>query len=96
MATETPEVRERGRVRQAEGVSSAREICAVSPTNDSDLEQLRAGLRAMTDVELRKFMKTASDACDAGSDADIKHIIQLQEATAEWRRGKNPKAGNAK
>ena len=56
--------------------------------NNFSLEQLRTELRKMTDVELRKFVNEASEACDAGADADLKHIIQLQEATAEWRRRK--------
>jgi hypothetical protein len=63
----------------------------VSLTNDCDLEQLRAELRKMTDVELRKFVRAASDACNSGSDVNIKRVIQLQEGTAEWRRRKNPK-----
>jgi hypothetical protein len=76
---------------QADDVSSA-----MSFTNDFSLEQLRTKLHKMTDVELRKFMREASEACDAGADAAIKHIVQLQEATAEWRRRKNPKTGNTK
>jgi hypothetical protein len=63
----------------------------VSLTNDFDLEQLRAELRKMTDLELRKFMRMASEACSSGSDVGISCVVQLQEGTAEWRRRKNPK-----
>jgi hypothetical protein len=63
----------------------------VSSTNNFDLEQLRAELRNLTDVELRKFVREASEACDSGPDVDIKHVIRLQEGTAEWRRRKNRK-----
>jgi hypothetical protein len=63
----------------------------VSSTNNFDLEQLRAELRKLTDVELRKFVREASEACDSGPDVDIKHVIRLQEGTAEWRRRKNRK-----
>jgi hypothetical protein len=66
----------------------------VSLTDDFDLEQLRAELRKMTDVELRKFVRTASEACNSGFDVNIKFVIQLQEGTAEWRRRKTPKTGN--
>lgn len=68
----------------------------MSFTNDFSLEQLRAELHNMTDVELHKFVREASEACDAGPDADLKHIVQLQEATAEWRRRKSPKTQNTK
>jgi hypothetical protein len=63
----------------------------VSPANNFDLQQLRAELRSMTDVELRTFLRAASEACNSGSDLNIKHVVRLQEATAEWRRRKNPK-----
>jgi hypothetical protein len=38
----------------------------VSSTNHFDLEQLRAELRKLKDVELRKFVREASEACDSG------------------------------
>jgi hypothetical protein len=68
----------------------------VSSTNNFDLEQLRAELRKLTDVELGKFVREASEACDSGPDVDIKHVIRLQEGTAEWRRRKNPKTETTK
>jgi hypothetical protein len=42
---------------QAEGVSSAQELYGVSSTNNFDLEQLRAELRELKDLELRKFVR---------------------------------------
>jgi hypothetical protein len=75
-------------------VSSAQELYGVSSTNNFDLEQLRAELRKLTDVELRKFVREASEACDSGPDVDIRHVIRLQEGTAEWRRRQAKKMGS--
>jgi hypothetical protein len=59
------------------------------PTNPDDIEQIRERLRNMTDLELRKFGRAASDMANPRKNfgkPNPAFQIQLEEARAEWRR----------
>jgi hypothetical protein len=54
-----------------------------------NLEQLRQGLRKMSDLELRKYGRSArlmSDPTKNFGQPNPEFAVQLQEARAEWRR----------
>lgn len=53
-------------------------------------EELRARLRKMTDRELRQFGEAARSKCQDKSPGKV-FVMQLEEATAEWRRRHPPK-----
>jgi hypothetical protein len=58
-----------------------------------NIEQLRTRLRKMSDHELRKFGRAASDMANPRRDFGAPNTafqIQLDEARAEWRR-RHPK-----
>ena len=59
-----------------------------------DVEQLRVKLSKMTDRELREFANEARKLCKfprTGYEPELEFVVRLEEATAEWRRRKNPK-----
>ncbi len=55
-----------------------------------DLETLRARLRRMDDAALRRFGRAARFMCSPkanfGKPPRENFVVQLEEATAEWRR----------
>jgi hypothetical protein len=57
-----------------------------------NLEQLRARLRKMTDIELRRFGRAARFMCSPGANLGKPprecFVTQFEEARAEWRRRK--------
>jgi hypothetical protein len=55
-----------------------------------NLDELRARIRKLTDRELRQFGEAARSKCRDKSPSKV-FIIQLEEATAEWRRRHPPK-----
>jgi hypothetical protein len=58
-------------------------------TNSEDIEQIRARIRKMSDHELRKFGRAASDMANPKRNFGVPNPafkIQLDEARAEWRR----------
>jgi hypothetical protein len=61
---------------------------------DTDLEQLRARLRKMTDSELRHFGRAARFMCspsaNLGKPPREAFVVQLREAREEYRR-RHPK-----
>jgi hypothetical protein len=62
-------------------------------TNPEDIEQIRARIRAMSDLELRKYGRAARDMADPKKNfgpPNPSFKIQLDEARAEWRR-RHPK-----
>jgi hypothetical protein len=62
-------------------------------TDSGDIEQIRARLCKMSDVELRKFGRAASDMANPKKNFGTPNPafkIQLDEARAEWRR-RHPK-----
>ena len=62
-------------------------------TDPDDIEQIRARLRKMSDLELRKFGRSASNMADPKKNFGTSNPafqIQLDEARAEWRR-RHPK-----
>jgi hypothetical protein len=64
--------------------------------NPEDVEQIRARLRKMSDLELRKFGRSASVMADPKKNFGTPNPafqIQLDEARAEWRR-RHPKQVN--
>jgi hypothetical protein len=65
---------------------------AIAIQTDTDLEQLRARLRKMTDAELRSFGRSASYMCSPGANLGKPpreaFVVQLREARAEWKRRK--------
>lgn len=64
-----------------------------------DLEQLRARLRGMSDKELRQFGSAARRMCSTLRSrrpedvAKVEFEIQLQEASAEWKRRHTKQTG---
>lgn len=57
--------------------------------HDEGIEQIRERLRKMSDHELRKFGRAASDMADPRKNfgkSNQTFQIQLDEARAEWRR----------
>jgi hypothetical protein len=60
------------------------------PEANLDLDQLRARLAKMTDVELRSFGQSAAYMCSPEANLGTKprpvFVLQLDEARAEWRR----------
>ena len=57
--------------------------------NPEDIQQIRERLRNMTDLELRKFGRAASDMANPRKNfgkPNPTFQIQLDEARAEWRR----------
>jgi hypothetical protein len=64
-------------------------------TNPEDLERIRERLRKMSDLELRKFGRSASAMADPKKNfgpPNPAFQIQLDEARAEWRR-RHPNPG---
>jgi hypothetical protein len=62
-------------------------------SNPEDIEQIRARLRKMSDHELRKFGRAASDMADPKKNFGTPNpafAVQLAEAHAEWKR-RHPK-----
>src|SRR5580658_4444119 len=62
-------------------------------TEPEDIEQIRERLRKMSDIELRKFGRSASVMADPKKNFGLPNPsfqIQLDEARAEWRR-RHPK-----
>lgn len=65
-----------------------------------DIAELRARLRAMSDAELRRFGSAARHMCSTLRSrrpedlARVEFEIQLEEASAEWRRRHPPKKGS--
>ena len=62
-------------------------------TDAEDLEAIRARIRKMSDTELRKYGRAASDLADPKKNfgpSNPSFKIQLDEARAEWRR-RHPK-----
>jgi len=58
-----------------------------------DLEQIRERLRTMSDLELRKFGRAASNMADPRENFESPNPafqVQLDEARVEWRR-RHPK-----
>jgi len=57
---------------------------------DFDIEQLRARLAKMTDIELRQFGRAAGymtrPRANLGKPPLQVYVVQLEEARAEWRR----------
>jgi hypothetical protein len=55
-----------------------------------DIEQLRARLTKMTDIELRQFGRAAAymtrPRANLGKPPLQVYVVQLEEARAEWRR----------
>jgi hypothetical protein len=51
-------------------------------------EELRKRLREMSDLELRRFGERARKLSDSkmNFDATEPHVVELEEARAEWRR----------
>jgi hypothetical protein len=65
----------------------------VIQTEPEDIEQIRERLRKMSDIELRKFGRSASVMADPKKNFGTPNPafqIQLDEARAEWRR-RHPK-----
>jgi hypothetical protein len=66
-------------------------------TGSGDIGQIRERLREMSDLELRKFGRSARDMADPrknfGSPNPFQ--IQLDEARAEWRR-RHPASSNTR
>ena len=62
----------------------------ISIQSSDELEQLRTRLRKMTDAQLVRFGKAASNLC---RDPRCPEVFkrQLEEAKTEWRR-RHPKA----
>ena len=61
-----------------------------------DIEQIRARIRKMSDTELRKHGRAASDLSDPKKNfgpPNPAFKIQLDEARAEWRR-RHPKSAS--
>jgi hypothetical protein len=62
------------------------------PEANLDLDQLRARLANMTDVELKQFGQSAAYMCspeaNMGTEPRPVFVLQLEEARAEWRRRK--------
>ena len=65
-------------------------------------EELRERLREMSDIELRRFGQRARQLSDPKMNfgATAPHVMELEEARAEWRRrhpasapGRNPADG---
>jgi hypothetical protein len=62
-------------------------------TDSGDINQIRARLRKMSDLELRKFGQSARNMADPKKNFGSPNPafqIQLDEARAEWRR-RHPK-----
>jgi hypothetical protein len=59
-------------------------------SNDVDLDDLRSRLRRMTDTDLLAFGKSARYMCslaaNLGKPPREPFVVQLREATAEWKR----------
>jgi hypothetical protein len=58
-------------------------------TNAEDLGQIRERIRKMSDLELRKYGRSARDLADPKKNfgpPNPSFQIQLHEARAEWRR----------
>ena len=57
---------------------------------DFDVEKLRTKLRKMTDPQLRDFGNDVRKLCKAarklGQEPSLENTVQLEEASAEWRR----------
>jgi hypothetical protein len=55
-----------------------------------DVEQLRMKLRQMTNSQLRDFGNDIRKLCKAarklGQEPSLENTVQLEEASAEWRR----------
>ena len=65
-----------------------------------NVAQLRERLRKMTDRQLREcgtdLRKLCKSARRRAEEPELELVIQLEEATAEWRRRKSPKTQNTK
>lgn len=61
----------------------------VSSSLPVDLEELRARLHKMSDKELRTFGTAARNMCNLKGPPRREFAIQLEEATAEWKRRKS-------
>jgi hypothetical protein len=62
-------------------------------SDPENIEQIRARLRKMSDHELRKFGRAASDMADPKKNFGTPNpafAVQLAEARAEWKR-RHPK-----
>jgi hypothetical protein len=62
-------------------------------SDPENIEQIRARLRKMSDHELRKFGRAASDMADPKKNFGTPNpafAVQLGEARAEWKR-RHPK-----
>jgi hypothetical protein len=62
-----------------------------------DIEQIRARIRKMSDLELRKYGRAARDLADPKKNygpPNPSFALQLEEARAEWRR-RHPKKSAA-
>jgi hypothetical protein len=62
-------------------------------TEPEDLERIRAGIRKMSDRELRQYGRAAAHMADSRrnlGNPNPSFQIQLDEARAEWRR-RHPK-----
>ena len=68
--------------------------------NVVNVAQLRERLRKMTDRQLREcgtdLRKLCKSARRRAEEPELELVIQLEEATAEWRRRKSPKTENTK
>jgi hypothetical protein len=65
-------------------------------TEPEDVERVRERLRKMSDLELRKYGRAASDLADPKKNygpPNPSFQIQLDEARAEWRRRHPPNKG---
>jgi hypothetical protein len=63
-------------------------------TEPEDVERIRERLRKMSDRELRKYGRAARDLADPKKNygpPNPSFQVQLDEATAEWRR-RHPKS----
>jgi hypothetical protein len=58
--------------------------------NPTALEDIRAPLRKMTDLELRQYGQAAKSLADHFGTPNQAFKIQLDEARAEWRRRHPP------
>jgi hypothetical protein len=61
----------------------------MTQTDSGNIEQIRERLRTMSDLELRKFGRAASNMADPRKNfrsPNPSFQVQLDEARAEWRR----------